>query len=311
MRKIKLTKEQIIKIIKNNLLVALGTFILALGTELFLLPAKLITGGLSGLAICLNYLGIPIESELFITIATVVLFGFGLLFLGWRFCARTLGSTIIYPLSLYLIKFVVSKLDFLLLINSPSLEGEAALIALLSAIFGGVLVGAGCAITFLGGGSTGGVDIIAFIICKFIKKIKSSQAMFIIDSSIVILGFIVNPHHDLALCLEGVLSAFMAAIVIDKIFIGSSKMFVAEIVTDKYEEINREVIEKMDRTTSILDIIGGYSKDNKKMLMVSFSINEYNDLVRIVYEQDKRAFMTISRAHEIKGEGFNPLGEDK
>lgn len=303
-------KEQIIKSIKNTLLVILGTLVVALGTELFIIPADLDIGGLSGVAIVLKYAGVPVEPELIITIFNWVLFFLGLIFLGWRFSAQTLCSTITYPIGLYLIKFITAKMDFLVLVNAPSLEGNVAFISLLSSVFGGLLVGSGCAITFLGGGSTGGVDVITFIICKYIKRIKSSQMIFIIDALIVLLGFIVNPNHDIALCLEGVFSAFVAATVIDKIFIGSSKMFVANIITDKYEEINSDIIKRIDRTTTIFDIVGGYTKKNKKMLMVSFSMSDYNEVIRIVYEKDRSAFMTISRAHEIKGEGFDPLGED-
>ena len=310
MAKLKVDKKFILKTIKNDLLVVLGTFIIALGTELFILPASLDTGGLAGIAVCFKYGGINIDSEHIISIATVLLFFLGLIFLGWRFCAKTLVSTIAYPISLYLIKFVVSKLEFLLIFNSPSLVGYEPIMVLLSSLFGGVLVGAGCATTFLGGGSSGGVHIIALTLCKYIKKLKSSHAMFIIDSTIVITGFLVNPNHDFALCLEGVLSAFVAALVIDKVFIGNSKMFVANIITDKCDEITDDIIHKIDRTTTMFEVIGGYTKNNKHMLMVSFSIDEYNELIRIVYQRDRSAFVTISKAHEIKGEGFEPLGDD-
>ncbi len=309
MKKVTLDKKQIIKSIKNTLLVILGTFIIALGTELFILPASLVTGGLAGIAVCFKYGEANIDSEFVITVATVLLFFLGLIFLGWRFSAKTLVSTITYPISLYLIKWIVAELDFLLIFNSPSLSGHTPIMVLLSSLFGGVLVGAGCATTFLGGGSSGGVDIVAFILCKYIKKLKSSQGIFIMDSAIVIAGFLFNPEHDFALCLEGVLSAFVAAIVIDKVFIGNSKMFVANIITDKCDEITDDIINKIDRTTTLFSVIGGYTKNDKKMIMVSFSMNEYNELVRIVYQRDRSAFMTISRAHEIKGEGFEPLGD--
>ena len=105
---------------------------------------------------------------------------------------------------------------------------------LLCSIFGGACVGIGIAITFLGGGSTGGVDVITFILCKYIKKLKSSVSIFAIDALIIILGVVVNPTHDLALALLGVLSAFIAALMVDKLFIGSSKSFVAYVVTDKF-----------------------------------------------------------------------------
>jgi uncharacterized membrane-anchored protein YitT (DUF2179 family) len=187
------------------------------------------------------------------------------------------------------------------------LANNPALMVLLSSIFGGFFVGAGCAITFLGGGSTGGVDIVTFVLCKYFKKIKSSVSIFVIDALIVIAGFLINPEHDLALCLEGVLCAFICALVIDKLFIGSNKTFVAYIVTDKYQEITNDIIKKIDRTTSLIEVQGGYSKEKKMMVMVSFNIAEYNIIMQIVSSNDKKAFMTINRAYEINGEGFKPL----
>ncbi|MDD6302644.1 MAG: YitT family protein [Bacillales bacterium] len=312
------TKNDVINEIKNALLVMVGTFVLALGTELFIIPSGLDTGGLSGIAVCFKYAGFPFEPELVITILTWLLFFLGLIVLGWQFSVKTLISTIFYPVALYFIKYLSSVFPWLLVTNSESLKvlidglGEVtitALVPLLSAVFGGVFVGAGCAITFLGGGSTGGVDIITFVLCKYIKALKSSVSFFMIDAIIVVVGFFFM--KDIVLCLEGVLSAFIAAIVIDKLFLGSSKSFVANIVTEKYEEITKDIIEKLDRTTSLVDIQGGYTKESKKMIMFSFSMRDYSTLIAIVSKHDKRAFMTISKAHDISGEGFTFKPSDK
>ena len=94
---------------------------------------------------------------------------------------------------------------------------------------------------------------------------------------------------------------------IDKLFIGSSKTFVAYIVTDKYKEITEEVIKLLDRTTSTFDVEGGYSKQMKKMVMVSFTMFQYANLISIIARNDRDAFVTIHKAHEINGEGFEPL----
>jgi len=302
-----INKEKLLHFFKNNLLVIFGTFVLAIGTELFILPSNLDTGGVSGLAICFKFLGVGLNSETIITILCWSLFFIGLMFLGWSFSIQTLCSTIFYPICLFLLKWVINNCEHLIMYNSPSVMGEEALIILLSSLFGGVFVGAGCGITFLGGGSTGGVDVITFIICKYFKKIKSSVWIFLIDATIIIMGYIFDENHDMALCLEGVFSAFVAAVVIDKVFIGSNQSFVAYIVTDKEKEITKDIIEKIDRTTSIIDIVGGYSNSEKKMLMVSFTIRQYNMLRQIIIKNDRKAFMTIHRAHEITGEGFKPL----
>lgn len=290
-------------ILKNIFLVVAGTLILALGTALFIIPFELVAGGVSGMAIIINKI-IPFKAltvDGIVTILTWGLFFVGLLFLGKQFAIKTLISSLIYPIGISV---------FLRLVSPDVLNGffylpgnnfsEVSII--LASIFGGVFVGTGCALTFLGGGSTGGVDIIAFIICKFFKKEKTSVVMFFIDAITVISGMFVI--KNIVISLLGITSAFISAAVIDKIFLGESKAFVAHIVSDKYKELNEKVIKKLKRTTTILDATGGYSGENKKMIMVSFTMTEYAEMVNIINKVDKNAFITIHRAHEINGEGW-------
>ena len=282
------TKEQVLRFIKRNSLIIIGTAILAFGVGIFIVPFDLVTGGVSGLAVIINEMtGGKVSVDLSVTIITWALFFLGLLILGKAFSLRTLCSTIVYPVFLHFSLKMVEWIPFLQLDTSSEVN------MLLAAIFSGVMVGAGCAITFIGGGSTGGLDILAFILAKFTPI------------TIVALGFIF--FKQLPLCLMGIISAFIVAIVIDKIFLGESKVFMAYIVTDKHEEITSLIHKKIDRTTTIIDCEGGYSKQSKKMLAVCFTMSEYNGLIEIVSSVDKHAFMTINRAHAINGEGFDPL----
>lgn len=289
--------------LKNLFFVIAGTLILALGTALFIIPFDLVVGGVSSIAIILNkLLNIQfLTTDLLVTIITWTLFFIGLLVLGKSFALKTLVSTIVYPLGVALF----SRLSDPEVLNgmfylSGSQYSEIAI--LLAALFGGVLVGTGCALTFLGGGSTGGMDVFAFIICKLIRKARSSVVIFLIDMFTITLGLLVI--QDLVISLLGITSAFISAMVIDKIFLGESKAFIAQIVSDQYTEINRLVAEKLERTTSIIDIEGGYSGEKKKMLMISFTMNQYNELINIINQTDNTAFVTIHRAHEINGEGW-------
>ncbi|MDD7736109.1 MAG: YitT family protein [Bacilli bacterium] len=310
MVKIKMTKKELLMKLRNLFLVIVGTTILGFGVGVFILPFDLVTGGVPGIAILLKKI-IPIEAisvELYTTIVTWVLFFLGLIFLGKDFALKTLTSTIVYPIAINLSSLLVSP-DVLK--GFFYLQGSAyqQIAIVLASVFGGAFVGAGCAITFLGGGSTGGVDIISLIISKYIPRIKSSVSMFIIDGLLVVLGmFILN---DFVLTLLGIVSAFICAIVVDFLFVGESKAFVCEIITDKYEEINLAIREKIDRTTTLIDVVGGYSKEKKKMVMVSFTMNQYSQLTSLISNIDKDAFMTIHRAHEINGKGFSKNKEAK
>ena len=263
---------------------------------------ELVTGGMSGIAIILvELLPFSLSVDVYITILTWALFLLGLLVLGRDFALKTLVSTIVYPLffSLFMRLAAPDVLGGFLYLKAMT-HGNVNL--LIAAIFGGIFVGTGCAVSFLGGGSTGGTDIIAFSLCKIFKRLKSSVVIFIVDSAIVVLGMFIT--KDLVITLLAVSSAFAAALVIDYIFVGSSKAFIAQIISDKHNEINEEIIEKLGRTTTILDAVGGYSKTQKKVVTVSFSIRQYSELMNIIHKTDKNAFVTISRAHEINGEGW-------
>ena len=299
----KKSKKEILRSVHNLILVIVGTAILGFGVGVFILPFDLVTGGIPGIAVLLKE-ALPFEfltKEDYSTIVSIVLFIMGYFILGKGFALKTLTSTLVYIPVIYLCRLFVTPdvLDgFFYLIDSN--YKEVAIV--IAAVFGGVFVGAGVAITFMGGGSTGGVDIIALSLCKFFPKIKSSKAIFVIDAALVVLGMFIL--EDFILTLLGVTSAFVCALVIDYIFVGQSKEFVAYVITDKAEEINVQVRERLDRSTTFLTVVGGYSKEDKTMLMVSFTLRQYNEFNSILSLVDKDAFVTIHRAHEVSGKGF-------
>ena len=288
--------------IKNISLVVLGTLILSFGTVVFILPFDMVVGGVSGIAIVLHSFGLTfIGEELWIAILTWGLFLIGLIFLGKDFAMKTLISAIVYPIGIALFSELVQA-DVLGGIFVLKESGYTELPYIISSAVGGALVGVGCAITFLGGGSTGGVDVIAFLLCKYSKRLKNSTALFLVDSTIVILG--IFAVQNLILSLLGILSTMICAIVIDKVFLGGAAAFVAQVITEKPLEINQEVIERLERSTTICEAKGGYSMRQKHLLIISFSMRQYALLMQLVQQIDPQAFVTIHKAHEISGEGW-------
>lgn len=296
-------KNSSIKAIKNSLSVILGTVLLAFGISVFQLPFDLVSGGMSGLAIVLAKIPGPsfLTVDFYVLVMTWGLFLLGLIILGRAFAMKTLISTIVYPpaFSLFARLADAEVLGGILnLRNSP--HGDAAIIV--AAVFSGIITGVGIALAFLGGGSTGGIDIPAICISRKVKKLTSAQIILIIDASIILAGvFVIG---DLAISLLGIVSSFVSSVVTDKIFSGSTKAFTANIVSDKYEDINKAVIEKINRTTTLIDCVGGYSREKKHMLTVTFNMSEYSALLTAVLDADKNAFISISKAHEINGEGW-------
>ena len=293
-------KKDFLNALINIGFVAAGTLILSFAVAVFILPYNLVVGGMSGLALILHRL-VPSEIltlDVWIALLTWATFFLGLLVLGKAFAGKTLIATILYPIGISLF----SKL------TSPTLWGgffllrpaQSALIP--AALFGGLLIGAGCALTFRGGGSTGGSDIIAFSICKYFKRLRSSHVLFAVDAVTILLGMAVL--QDFTLSLLGILSAFLSARVVDKLFLGASRAFIAQIVSQKQDAINQAVITRLHRTTTLLPAKGGYSGEEKTLLQISFPLREYAALLSILKETDPDAFVTILRAHEINGEGW-------
>lgn len=221
---------------------------------------------------------------------------------GKNFALKTLISSIFYPIFFTLATKLVDSNFMNGFFNLKSNTEHTDVALILAAVCGGALVGAGCAITFLGGGSTGGVDIITLAVCKFFPKIKSSVMMFIVDATVVILGMFAI--GDLSISLLGIASAMVCAVVIDYLFVGQSKAFMAQIISDNPEEINLAIRKELNRTTTIMSVKGGYTGEEKTMVMVLFTIREYSEILKIVNTVDKNAFLSVTRAHEINGEGW-------
>jgi uncharacterized membrane-anchored protein YitT (DUF2179 family) len=305
----KLTKKEIYSYLSKNLLVILGTVILAFGSAVFLIPFDLVMGGTSGIAIIikscfpqgLDSATVDVYINIAVAVITWALFFIGLIFLGKDFAAKTLLSTIVYPLVFPLLSMLV---DPDVLGGYFYLQGNAhqELVLVFAGVMGGILLGAGCAIAFLGGGTTGGTDIIAFLICKFSPKLKISQVTFFVDFTIIALG--IFAVGDLIISSIGVLSAYVSSLVIDKIFLGGKTAYVAHIVTTTPAQISEDVIKILDRTTTIMDCKGAYSGEHKNVVMVSFTMREYREILSIVSKYDKKAFITVNKAHEISGEGW-------
>ncbi len=296
-------KTETLKNFKNILLVATGTLILSFGTAIFIIPFDLVVGGVSSMAILIDKL-LPFEYitvDMLIFFITWSLFLLGLIVLGRNFALKTLISAIIYPIGISIFSKLVSGEVFGGFFCLKATE-YTHIAVILATLFGGLLVGTGCALAFSGGGSTGGVDIIAFILCKFFRRLKSPKVIFIVDTLTILSGvFIIG---DMALTLLGIISAFIGATVIDKIFLGGSRAFVAQIVSENHSKICKEIIYKLGRTATLTDAVGAYSGKPKKIVSVSFTMNQYAELINIINNLDKNAFITIHQAHEINGEGW-------
>ena len=311
-RKTKITREQIYTQTKNTLLIILGCLILAIASAVFIVPADLLTGGINSIAITIQYIlkhYYDIEFQLVDIVTFVleaVLFLIGLFILGKKFSAHTLLASIVYP-AFFALFYRTGILNFIpeALVNSFS---EPYLGKLLCGVFGGVLVGAGVAITFLGGGSTGGVDIIVVIIAKY-TPIKEGLGTGLFDYSLILIGVIVRYEEPsiIPAGLIGLTSAFVAAFMIQILYVSENSFSLVEIISDKYEEIIDFIQNKLDRGCTIYFGEGGYTKEPKRIVKAALKKKEAEAVRNFMSEVDKKAFMIITGNITVNGEGFVPF----
>ena len=299
------TIDERLRSFKRIGLVVLGSAILGLGAGFFLSPNNIVTGGLTGLGIILeNVLQIGLGVDAYVAILQVLFFILGWIFLGKNMAIKTAIATVVYPLTLSIGSFLTTLPLFSSFFVEGGIVPEVLTINyLISAVFGGVLVGAGVGLTFLGGGSTGGVDILVLILQKITKQ-KTSTLTFITDGMIVVVGLIVLQRIDLMLI--GLISAFVTSIMIDRIFDTEDNVSVS-VISKKYQEINEIVLQQFQRGSTIVEAIGGYSQQSVKMLIVVLDMREYYLLEEIVAKVDPQAFMYMTKAGSVRGEGFKAL----
>lgn len=315
-------KRLVLHTIFKIFLVLLGTFILAFGTGIFLVPFNIITGGVSGISILLGKLNI-LSVDIWSYIICWSLFIVGFFILGIKFSLSTLISTVFYPiflsillrsgigescLSLLCPKEGITYVNGNLSVLPSTIESLGSGNLLIIALFGGIFVGVGCGITFIGEGSTGGLDILCFIFKKFFN-FSVSVTSFILDSLVILIGIIVDiANHGncntFIASLIGIMGAFSCAVAIQYIYNGLESSYVCDIITSKPDEINEYVQKELERTTTYFEIVGGYSKENKTMIRLVFAKREYTTIKDALGKIDPNAFITFTKAKLVTGEGF-------
>ena len=310
LKKPKLSKKEIYGMVRNYALMVVGAFLLALGNAAFIVPSQLVTGGVSSIGVIIQYYidmaGIQFEVVDIVTaVLTVGLFLVGLLVLGKKFSAHTFVASILYPAFFALLY----RTDAVKFIYDPLIEMEEPMIGvLLCGLFGGALVGMGVGITFKGGGSTGGVDILCAIVAKY-TPIKESTTSVAIDATLVIIGMLCRYDipNNIPMGLIGIMSAFMASLLIQTTFLSGNTSTLCDVLSDKYQEIVDFIQDDLDRGCTILDTTGAYTGTPRKMVRVALSKTEALELKRFIAQTDPKAFLTMVNAAAVNGEGFAPI----
>lgn len=281
------------KQLRDYIGVVLGSFILAFGLQILLIPNKIVQGGVSGLSTVLHYLtGLPTGTLMLCL--DIPLFLLGAKLLGAGFGVKSFLGAIVTALSVDLIAYF----NFF-----PHVTDNL----LLAAIYGGIIAGLGLGIVFRCNASTGGSDLAAQI-CNHYFNISVGKAILIIDFCIIALAAL---FFGVEKAMIGLISLFVTTKVVDFIMEGVSYVRSAMIISDYPAEIAQAILGEMQRGVTSLPGKGLYTQTDKEVLFCVINRQELNRLKRIVSAVDQKAFVIITDAYEVLGEGFKPFRAKK
>ena len=273
------------------LMVVFGNILYALTVRLFLLPAGLVTGGTTGIALAVNhYIGIPVSG--FVLVFNVIMLLVGLAVLGKAFAVTTVISTFVYPAALE----VLSQM-----LGNVVLTEDIWLCTL----FSGLGIGVSLGIVIRAGASTGGMDIPPLVLNNCFR-IPVSVSLYLFDLVILLMQALYNPAEKL---LYGIVLVLVYTVVLDKLMLMGTTKTEVKIVSSRYEEIRKAILKDMDRGVTMLSAKSGYLGEKTEMIFSVISNRELPKLEEIVRETDPDSFMTVCRVSEVRGRGFSKKKE--
>lgn len=316
MKKIKITKKHI----KDFLTINLGVFLMAMAYSILIDRNKLVIGGVGGIATILSnaITGLKINSSFIILIINLVLLLIALIFVGKKFFLKTLYTSLIYPVYVFMFEKIIlllqdvvpdlslTKEELAIKLSDIALGQNAAnaIMAgsyLLVIIFGAVISGFGLGLALKKGASTGGVDIIQQILLDRFK-IPFSISLLMIDGTIVTVAAIY--FKDFFMILYGFLFIYLSGVVLDAIVFSGFNSRAVYIITSDTEAVKNKIYSVLERGVTEIYSRGGYRQEDKKMLVCVMSNNEFYKMKTLILEIDKRAFIFVARVSEVHGEGF-------
>ncbi|HBU90345.1 MAG TPA: hypothetical protein DEB53_03915 [Bacillus pumilus] len=267
---------------KNYLFILIGSAIVAIGFNTLLLPNQIAAGGVSGISTIMQSFGF--EAAYVQWGLNIPLFIAGFYLLGGTFGVKTLVGSIFLPLMVFVTRHI-----------APVTHE-----ALLAAIFGGVVIGIGIGLVFLGNGSTGGTALAAKIINKY-TGLTLGTCLAMMDGLIVLVAMTVFGIEE---GLYAVIGVFISSKTIDVVQAGFSHSKMAMIITGHEDEVRQAVFDQIDRGVTKISAVGGYTDHDRPILMCVVGQSQFTKLKQVVKAIDASAFVIVMDAKEVLGEGF-------
>ncbi len=268
-------------------LVVAGNALYALTVKLFLIPAGLVTGGTTGIALAMNqWLGIPIS--LFVLLFNVSMLIIGYLLLGRTFAITTIISTFTYPAALELFEWLLG-------------EQIVTRDILLCTLFSGLGIGLSLGVVIRAGASTGGMDIPPLVLNRYFR-IPVSVSLYVFDFCILLAqAFWSTPEK----ILYGILLVLTYTIVLDKLMLMGTVRTEVKVVTRYPEKVRDAILQKLDRGVTLFYGEGGYLHQETQVVFSVISNRELPQAEKLIRSIDPESFLVVSRVSEVRGRGFS------
>ena len=277
----------------NALMLVVGCVIYAVGIGLFLDPNNLCPSGVSGLAIVINHWikhfcgSSPLSTGAIIAIANIPIMTLGVWKLGWRFFVSTIIAT-----------FAASGLIDLLQSLFPPLTAEP----LLASILGGAFMSLGMGMVFRAGATTGGTDVIVRVLRAKYKHIKTGEMFWFLDGVVIILFALTM--RSVEVFLYALITLAVQTFVLDSVLYGTDSAKLLFIVSDNHKEISQYLLGKLETGVTLIKATGAYTGKDKQVVMCVVKKQMLPKIREFVYDVDPKAFMIVTKATEIFGEGY-------
>ena len=272
--------------LKVLLTIILGNAMLAFAICAFVIPYDIMLGGSNGIALAIQHF-VPVRLSVISACVNVSLFFLGLVFLGWKFAATSLASTIVYPLVLAIFE----------LLPLGTLFEENIVVC---ALFCGALCGAGIGLVVRAGGSTGGMDIPPCILNKY-KGIPVGTSLMFFDVVVVLAQVILKGTDGILLSLVVIV---VMSFVVNKVVLSGEKKIQVLIISPAYQQIRKVILEEINCGVTMLDIETGYEGTSQKAILSVVFANKYPEIREAALALDSHAFIVASEVTNVNGQGY-------
>ncbi len=284
-----MTKQIFFREAKSYLMLTFALCVAALGWSAFIIPSGIVGGGITGLASTFHFLWGWDVGIVSLSINSILIL-LAIRLLGFSFGVKSVYCIIIFGILLSILTRYFTE---------PLTKDT-----FMATLIGATLAGTGAGLIFVNGGSTGGTDIIAMIINKY-KNISLGRLLLLCDIFIISTGYIV--FHNIEIVMYGFITMAIYGYVVDTVITGNKQTVQLFIISEKYKEISKHIVSKTEKGCTILDGIGAYSGDAKKVLMVISKKKTSSILFRIIRDIDPEAFVTLSTVSGVYGKGFDQI----